>query len=80
MSKREELCTKCRDRIRGRYPCGKTIYIGKREPLDHQRLFQLLNKNVPLNKLALEFGVTVRRIQQIAASRKVHGGACGKTH
>lgn len=79
MSKRDELCIKCRNRIRGRYPCGKTIYVGKKEPLDHQRLSRLLNKNVSTNKIAVEFGVTARRIQQISASRKAQGDSHERT-
>ena len=79
MSKREELCIKCRNRIRARFPCGKTIYVGKREPLDHQRLSQLLKKKVPIETLARQFGVTVRRIQQIAASRNTRGDSHERT-
>ena len=79
MSEREELCITCRSRIRKRYPCGKTIYVGKREPLDHQRLSQLLKKKIPAEKLAVEFGVTVRRIQQIAASQNVRGDSHERT-
>lgn len=69
MGNRKELCIKCQKRIRELYPCGKTVYIGKRVPIDHQQLSELLRKKIPAEELALKFGVTVRRIQQIAALR-----------
>ncbi len=67
------LCRSCRNKIRSEFPCGKVIYIGKKEPLDHQRLSRLLKKRVPMGKLALKFDVTVRRIQQIASSLNIRG-------
>lgn len=70
MAKSQLLCSKCRHRIRTRYPCGKTIYIGKKEPLDHGRLFRLLKQGSSCEELASKFSLTPRRIQQIAASRQ----------